>query len=158
MYVYIHPHSCAPPWTSAHGPPVPYVYRYIYRHTDICIDIGRRATGQSLWGRARALIFTGDRRARGGDQLAGALGASRRPGRECARAPGGSPLGRRRWPGPALRARARRPERPSPLAAQATGEPDRPTLYGRAGERTDHPIQNGPPASQIRTRERLHAR
>lgn len=31
-------------------------------------------------------------------------------------------------------------------------------MYGRAGRRTDHPIQNGPPASQVRTRERLHAR
>ncbi|KAK9543408.1 hypothetical protein V6Z77_010213 [Aspergillus fumigatus] len=43
-----------------------------------------------------------------------------------------------------------------PAAARVTkspcgpsnGEPERPTLYGRAGQRTDHPIQNGPPPAR----------
>ena len=48
--------------------------------------------------------------------------------------------------------------RPRFLAARLVGESGWPTLYGKTDPRTDHPIQNGPPADGLRTREPLSSR
>ena len=56
------------------------------------------------------------------------------------------------------RGRRRRAVRPRFLAARLVGESGWPTLYGKTDPRTDHPIQNGPPADGLRTREPLSSR
>ena len=48
--------------------------------------------------------------------------------------------------------------RPRFLAARLVGESGWPTLYGKTDPRTDHHIQNGPPADGLRTREPLSSR
>lgn len=48
--------------------------------------------------------------------------------------------------------------RPRFLAARLVGESGWPTLYGKTDPRTDHPIQNDPPAAGLRTREPLSSR
>lgn len=47
---------------------------------------------------------------------------------------------------------------PRSLAARLVGESGWPTLYGKTDPCTDHPIQNGPPANGLRTREPLSLR
>lgn len=44
---------------------------------------------------------------------------------------------------------------PRSRAARLVGESGWPTLYGKTDPRTDHPIQNHPPANGLRTREPL---
>jgi hypothetical protein len=43
------------------------------------------------------------------------------------------------------------------LPARVGGEPGWPTLYGKIDQRTDHPIQTGPPVTRLGTVERLRA-
>ena len=43
------------------------------------------------------------------------------------------------------------------LPARVGGEPEWPTSYGKIDQRTDHPIQSGPPGTRLGTVERLRA-
>ena len=51
----------------------------------------------------------------------------------------------------------RRAKTPKSLPARVGGEVGWPTLYGKTGGRTDHPIEKWSPPNDFRTRERLHA-
>ncbi|PKX88239.1 uncharacterized protein P174DRAFT_426155 [Aspergillus novofumigatus IBT 16806] len=83
------------------------IYRHLSRHTGTGVNGSRaRAPGVTSW-----------RDPWGGRPAGGQEGGQ-----------GPAPLART-----GLRARARRRELTKSLAAQATGEPERPTLYGRAG-------------------------
>ena len=150
IYIHTHTHTRAPPWTSAQGPPVPYEYicilyisylpthRHLYRYRS-----ARPYTRQLT---ARALLQRVIGRARGGDQLAGALGGASRQAEGAARAPAW-----REPTGPAPLARTGAPDGPSdqvPLRPKQRANLRGPLCMGARVDARTTPYKMGPPPAR----------